>query len=149
MVLGVTNFDPTKGFLDRDAIVFILCGLVISNAEAADQTCKAKATEQRLAGAALFSFVKRCEVDAQMACAEAAHKMLAEPASETSSIRASRKQSGQGLDGACHTIVATTPTARVARVVRFAGLASADNKVDPREQLVDDRIAAGRQEIAP
>src|SRR5215467_7794544 len=42
----------------------------------------AKATEQRLAGEALFTLVKRCEVDAQMACADAAHKMLAEPASQ-------------------------------------------------------------------
>jgi hypothetical protein len=47
----------------------------------------------------------------------------------TSSIRASRKQLGQGLDGACHTIVESTPTARVELVVTFAGLASADNKV--------------------
>jgi hypothetical protein len=64
------------------APIFVLCGLIISSTAAAGQTCKAKATEQRLAGAALFSFVKRCEVDAQMACAEAAHKMLAEPASD-------------------------------------------------------------------
>ena len=46
-----------------------------------------------------------------------------------SSIRASRKQSARGLDGACPTIVVTTPTARVALAVMFAGLASADNKV--------------------
>jgi hypothetical protein len=46
-----------------------------------------------------------------------------------SSIRASRKQLGWDLDGACHTIVVTTPTARVALVVMFAGLVSADNKV--------------------
>jgi hypothetical protein len=64
------------------ALIFVLCGLIISGTAAADQTCKAKATEQRLAGAALFNFVKRCEIDAQMACAEAAHKMLAEPASD-------------------------------------------------------------------
>ena len=63
------------------AVIVVLCGLVITTA-AADQTCKAKATEQKLAGEALFSFVKRCEVDAQMACMEAVHKMLAEPASE-------------------------------------------------------------------
>ena len=62
--------------------MFVLCGLVISSTAAADQTCKAIAIEQRLAGAALLSFVKQCEVQAQMACAEAAHKMLAEPASD-------------------------------------------------------------------
>ena len=64
------------------ALILVLCGLVISSPAAADQTCKAKATAQRLAGKALFSFVKRCEVDAQMACAKAVHKMLAEPASD-------------------------------------------------------------------
>ena len=63
------------------ALIFVLSGLVISSTAAAGQTCKAKATEQKLAGEGLFSFVKRCEVDAQMACADAAHKMLAEPAS--------------------------------------------------------------------
>lgn len=61
-------------------LFFVLCGLVISDTAAADQTCKEKATEQRLSGAALFSFVKQCEVHAQMVCEEAAHKMLAEPA---------------------------------------------------------------------
>jgi len=64
------------------ALIFVLSGLIISSTAAADETCKAKGTAQRLAGAALFSFVKRCEVDAQMTCAEAAHKMLAEPASD-------------------------------------------------------------------
>src|SRR4029078_13465979 len=62
-------------------VIFVLCNLVITTT-AADETCKAKASEQRLAGAALFSCVKRCEVHAQMACAEAAHKMLADPASD-------------------------------------------------------------------
>jgi hypothetical protein len=56
------------------AVIFVLRGLLITTA-AADQTCKAKATEQRLAGVALLSFVKRCEVGAQMACAEAAQNV--------------------------------------------------------------------------
>jgi hypothetical protein len=64
------------------ALIFVLSGLLISNMAAGGQTCKAKANEQKLAGAALFSFVKQCEVAAQMACVEAAHKMLAEPASD-------------------------------------------------------------------
>src|SRR5215813_9737717 len=117
------------------AFIFVLCGLIITTA-AADQTCKAKATEQRLAGEALFSFVKRCEVDAQMACMEAAHKGWPNQLVRNSSIRASRKPSGQGLDGACHTIVATTQTARMALVVTFAGLASADNRVAEPDALI-------------
>src|SRR5262245_9463132 len=63
-------------------LFFVLCGLLISPTAAAGQTCKEKATEQRLAGAALVSFVKQCEVHAQMACMEAAHKMLAQPATD-------------------------------------------------------------------
>lgn len=85
--LGCWKFQPDQRFPRPDrmqlALMFVLCGLVISSTAAAEQTCKAKATEQRLAGAALLSFVKQCEVHAQMACAEAAHKMLAEPASES------------------------------------------------------------------
>jgi hypothetical protein len=109
-------------------LLFVLCGLLISSTAAAGQTCKAKAAEQRLAGAALFSFVKRCEVEAQMACAEAAHKMLAEPASEDFIHRCVASAIGAGPRCACHTIVAITPTARMALAVTFAGLASADNK---------------------
>ena len=68
--------------MKRLALTLVLCGLVISGTEAADQTCKAKATQQELVGEALLSFVKQCETDAYMACAEAAHKMLAEPGSD-------------------------------------------------------------------
>jgi hypothetical protein len=36
------------------ALTFVLCGLVFSGTAIVDQTCKAKATEQKLAGEALF-----------------------------------------------------------------------------------------------
>jgi hypothetical protein len=68
--------------MKRLPLALILCGSVISATAAADQTCKAKAAQQKLAGEALLSFVKQCETDAYMACAEAAHKMLAEPGSD-------------------------------------------------------------------
>jgi hypothetical protein len=55
--------------MKRLALALVLCGLVISGTAAADQTCKAKATRQKLAGEALISFVKNCETDALMACA--------------------------------------------------------------------------------
>jgi hypothetical protein len=58
--------------MKRLALALVLCGLVISGTAAADQTCKAKATRQKLAGEALISFVKNCESDANMACAEQA-----------------------------------------------------------------------------
>ena len=122
------------------ALSFVLCGLVISGTAAADQTCKARATEQRLAGEALFSFVKRCEVDAQMACAEAVHKMLAEPASDRFIHTCVAKAIGAGPSGACHTIFAATPTARVALVVTLAGQGSADNKVAGRTDALPDNV---------
>ena len=50
----------------------LCCSLVISGTSAADLTCKAIATWQRLAGEALFSFVKKCETDAYAACEEQA-----------------------------------------------------------------------------
>ena len=45
------------------AVAMALCTL-ISSASAADQTCKAKAIKQKLAGEALLNFVKQCEIDA-------------------------------------------------------------------------------------
>jgi hypothetical protein len=68
--------------MKRLALTLVLCGLVSSGTAAADLTCKAEATQQKLAGKALLDFVKQCETDAYMACAEAAHKMLAEPGSD-------------------------------------------------------------------
>jgi hypothetical protein len=50
------------------ALTLALCALVASGSAAAEQTCKAKATQQKLAGEALISFVKQCESDALMAC---------------------------------------------------------------------------------
>ena len=40
------------------ALTLALCALVASGSAAAEQTCKAKATQQKLAGEALISFVK-------------------------------------------------------------------------------------------
>jgi hypothetical protein len=69
--------------MKRLALALVLCGLLISGTAAANQTCKAKAIKQKLVGEALLSFVKQCETDAYMACAEqAAGKMLAGPASD-------------------------------------------------------------------
>ena len=69
--------------MKRLTLALVLCGLVISGTATADQTCKAKAVRQKLAGEALISFVKNCETDANMACAEqAVSKMLAGPASD-------------------------------------------------------------------
>ena len=111
------------------ALMFVLCGLVIGSTAPAEQTCKAKATEQRLAGAALLSFVKQCEVHAQMACAEAAHKMLAEPASQEFIHTCVAKAIGAGPRWSVPNHCRDNSDCTGGTGVTFAGLASADNKV--------------------
>ena len=46
----------------------LICALVGSSAYAQGPSCKAQASEKKLAGAALNSFMKKCETDAQKAC---------------------------------------------------------------------------------
>ena len=53
-------------------------GLAASGAAPADASCTAKAAEKKLAGAALTSFMKKCEEDAATACnADSKAKKLA------------------------------------------------------------------------
>ena len=54
------------------ALALGLCALVASGSAGADPTCKTKAAQQKLAGEALVSFVKQCESDALMVCANLA-----------------------------------------------------------------------------
>jgi hypothetical protein len=60
------------------AFVFVtLFALSVSSAYA-DATCKSQATDKKLAGAALTSFMKKCEKDAGATCDKsAAEKKLA------------------------------------------------------------------------
>ena len=50
-------------------IVEIALALTATGASAQVVTCKAQASEKKLAGAALTSFMKKCERDAREACA--------------------------------------------------------------------------------
>jgi hypothetical protein len=55
----------------------LLCGSVLAQTTPAPATCKSQATDKKLAGAALSSFMKKCETDTQAACdASAADKKL-------------------------------------------------------------------------
>jgi len=49
--------------------VLAFFALVASGSAEAVQTCKSKATQQQLTGEALVNFVKQCELDALVACA--------------------------------------------------------------------------------
>ena len=102
------------------AVAMALCTL-ISSASAADQTCKAKANKQKLAGEALLNFVKQCETDAMVACA---NKTAGKPDSEWT--RAWRMRLEWGLGGASHIIAVRTLIALAVLDVRFAGPDFAD-----------------------
>jgi outer membrane murein-binding lipoprotein Lpp len=70
--------------MKRLALAVILSSLVLSGAVAADQTCKAQADAKKLAGAALTSFMKKCESDSQAACdKKAADKKLSGAAKDS------------------------------------------------------------------
>jgi hypothetical protein len=57
-------------------LALLLSALAISGASA-DPSCKDTAVDKKLAGAALTSFMKKCEVDAKTACdTQAADKKL-------------------------------------------------------------------------
>jgi hypothetical protein len=110
--------------MKRFALALVLCGLVISATATADQTCKTRATREKLAGEALISFVKNCESDANMACAEQAMgKMLAGPASDRFIDKCVTKALGTG-PRRCVIIAGATPIARAERAAMFcwAGL---------------------------
>jgi hypothetical protein len=59
-------------------LALALAGGAVGGAFAQNPSCKSQASEKRLAGAALNSFMKKCETDAQKACnTSAAEKKLA------------------------------------------------------------------------
>ncbi|MGA8690898.1 MAG: hypothetical protein ACLQF1_05530 [Methyloceanibacter sp.] len=64
----------------RLALALVLSGIALTGA-IADDSCKATATDKKLAGAALNSFMKKCETDA---CdAKAADKKLSGAAKDS------------------------------------------------------------------
>jgi hypothetical protein len=59
-------------------LMIAFAGGVVGGAYAQSSTCKAQASEKRLAGAALNSFMKKCQTDAQKTCdVSAADRKLA------------------------------------------------------------------------
>jgi hypothetical protein len=62
--------------MKRLALAIVLASFAVGGA-AADPTCHDKAADKKLAGAALTSFMNKCEKDAAAACAsQAADKKL-------------------------------------------------------------------------
>ena len=61
-----------EGPMKSLAFALCVCALVASGSASAGQTCKAKANQQKLVGEALVRFVKQCESDTLMVCANLA-----------------------------------------------------------------------------
>jgi hypothetical protein len=69
--------SPTEVQMKRLVITALLC-LATTAAAAQTSTCQSQATDKKLAGAALNSFMKKCQKDAQTTCdSSAADKKLA------------------------------------------------------------------------
>ncbi len=71
----------------RKMLLAVLLSTFAATAFAQSPTCKAQATDKKLAGAALNSFMTKCEKDATAACeSDAAQKKLA-GAAKTSHVK--------------------------------------------------------------
>lgn len=77
------------------ALTTILCVLA-GSVYAQSPTCKAQAGDKKLAGAALSSFMKKCESDAQKSCdTQAADKKLAGAAKTSFTTKCVKDTVGQ------------------------------------------------------
>ena len=73
-----------EGFSMRSFVLATLVALVASSAAAQTATCKAQAGEKKLAGAALKSFMTKCERDAKASCDVSAKEKKLAGAAKTS-----------------------------------------------------------------
>ena len=74
--------------MKRLFVAAMLVGLLAAAAHAqTTPTCKAAATEKKLAGAALTSFMKKCEKDAAAACTKAATDKKLAGAAKASNVK--------------------------------------------------------------
>ena len=71
----------------RYVIAAALVGLLASAAHAQGTTCKAQASDKKLAGAAQKSFMTKCENDAKATCDKSAAEKKLAGAAKTSHIK--------------------------------------------------------------
>ena len=71
----------------RYVIAAMLLGLLAATAHAQGATCKAQSGEKKLAGAALKSFMTKCEKDAKAACDKSAAEKKLAGAAKTSHLK--------------------------------------------------------------
>ena len=81
--------------MKRIVLAFLVSGVALSGALAADQTCKDKASDKKLAGAALNSFMTKCESDAKTACdTKAADQKLSGAAKDSFTKKCTKDATG-------------------------------------------------------
>jgi hypothetical protein len=75
--------------MQRLLIAAALAGVfaVAAHAQTTTSTCKASAAEKKLAGAALNSFMKKCQTDATAACTKAATDKKLAGAAKASNVK--------------------------------------------------------------
>ncbi|HEU4381725.1 MAG TPA: hypothetical protein VFR73_24395 [Hyphomicrobiaceae bacterium] len=73
--------------MQRLLIAVALAGVFAVAAHAQTTTCKATAAQKKLAGAALNSFMKKCEKDAAAACTKAATDKKLAGAAKASNVK--------------------------------------------------------------
>jgi hypothetical protein len=71
----------------RYLLAGVFAALMIGSAAYAQSTCKADAAQKKLAGAALKSFMTKCEKDAQAACSKSAADKKLAGAAKTSHMK--------------------------------------------------------------
>ena len=78
----------------RFALALMFSALALTGA-GADESCKAQASDKKLAGAALTSFMRKCENDAKVACdAQVADKKLSGAAKDSFTKKCVKDASG-------------------------------------------------------
>lgn len=79
--------------MKRSLIAALFGTLALSVAtQASAATCREQATQKKLAGAALASFMKKCERDAQTACTAAADNKKLAGAAKTSHVKKCQRE---------------------------------------------------------
>lgn len=81
------EFPLTLNGRPMKKLILLIASLTVATAALADPTCKAQAAEKKLAGAALKSFVGKCEKQAKMVCEKAATDKKLAGAAKNSNVK--------------------------------------------------------------
>jgi hypothetical protein len=78
------HVTPRERAMKRLVLTALVCGMAAGSAYGQSPSCKAQAADKKLAGAALNSFMKKCQSDAQKSCDTSAAEKKLSGAAKTS-----------------------------------------------------------------